>query len=245
MSGVLAVGARAAMRQPLAHAEGSEMSYDPVPGTTGATVRTAWLWFGSVKLTARCTGWRGCLIRSTCSRSRVPVTVTGAARPPARRCSTDGSGADELPGTHAPTDAKRAVSTAISGGSWSTLRVRHRHRVPTRVGPIDRCPQIVDAGARPDKQHGVGTGRVQSAQRAVVARVSPGGDRERSDGHGHRDQQHRAGLGRAAQQLADGEERREPSRVARPPRQPPGEERQQPQRHDSRGDGQQRRGQHR
>ena len=105
-------------RQPLAHADGSEMSYDPLPGTIGATVRTAWLWFGSATVTARCTGRLGCLIRSTRNRSRVPVTVTGATRS-WRRCNTDDSGTDELPGTHAPTDAKRAVSTAISGGRLS------------------------------------------------------------------------------------------------------------------------------
>jgi DNA-binding CsgD family transcriptional regulator len=117
--------------------------------------------------------------------------------------------------------------------------------VPARVGPIDRRPQVVDAGARPHDQHGVGAGRVQSAQRAVVTRVDPGADREHGDRHRHRDEQHRPRLGRTAQQLADGGERREPSRFARPPRELTGEERQHPQRHDGCGDGQQRRGQHR
>jgi hypothetical protein len=108
------------MGQPLAHTEGSEVSYDPVPGAIGPTVSTSWLWFGSVTVTARCTGWRGCLIRSMCNRRRVPVTVTGAARARSRR-STDLSGGDELLRTHAPIDANRAVSTAISGGSPSTF----------------------------------------------------------------------------------------------------------------------------
>ena len=91
------------------------MSYELVPSSTGATMRTTWLWFGSAKVTARCTGWRGCLIRLTRNRSRVPVTMTGGTQS-ARRWSTDDSGTAELPGTHAPTDAKRAVSTAIRGG---------------------------------------------------------------------------------------------------------------------------------
>ena len=113
--GVLAVRSRAATRQPLAHADGSDMSYDPLPGTIGATVRTAWLWSGSTTVTARCTDRLGCLIRLTRNRRRVPVTMTGNTRS-WRRCNTDDSGTDELLGTHAPTDAKRAVSTAISGG---------------------------------------------------------------------------------------------------------------------------------
>jgi hypothetical protein len=112
--------------------------------------------------------------------------------------------------------------------------------VATRVGAVDRVPQVGDVAVRHHSQHGGRPGLVECAQLAIRPSHRPVRRGEHRQCQGHADRNQHPRTGRPPNDLPNGQERGDARRVAGPPHdQPPGD-RQQPKHHDRHGDREQR-----